>query len=201
MKIAGLIFAGGMSSRFDGGAKEDALLAGRTLLSHVIERAAPQVDIFAISRADGGDENAGGATTVADIFKECGPLAGLHAGLCWANSLAPKADYLATFACDTPMIPEYLVARLADALLTSGAAAAIAQADGVRHPTLGLWSAALGPLARRRLEAGDYSLHGMADAAGATTVRFASRPRSGFFNVNTRADLVALEKMLGDSPN
>ncbi|MEK7265086.1 MAG: NTP transferase domain-containing protein [Pseudomonadota bacterium] len=200
MKIAGLIFAGGKSSRFSDGPKEEALLSGRTLLSHVIARAAPQVDILAISRAEESATAAGGLAVVADEFQDCGPLGGLHAGLCWANELTPKAEYLATFACDTPMIPEDLVARLLEALLKSGASAAIAHAAGERHPTLGLWSSALEPLARRRLEAGDYSLHAMAAAAGAAAADFSNDDRRALFNVNTKADLRALEGMLGAAP-
>lgn len=197
MKIVGLIFAGGKSRRFADGPKENALLAGRPLLSYVIERAAPQVEILAIGRADTTAAIVSGLPIIADLYQDCGPLAGLHAGLGWANALTPKAEFLATFACDTPMIPEDLVARLADALLKSHAAAAIAQEEGRRHPTLGLWSAALEPVARRRLEAGDYSLHGMAREAGAVGADFVSAPGSGLFNVNTRADLALLEKMLG----
>ena len=199
MKIAGLIFAGGKSSRFAGGPKENALLAGRSLLSHVIDRAAPQVEVLAISRADTNAAIVGGLPIIVDVFQDCGPLGGLHAGLRWANSLTPKADYLATFACDTPMVPVDLVARLLDALSKSDRAAAIAQAGGDRHPTLGLWSTALELMARRRLEAGEFSLHGMAAQAGAVAVDFTDAARCGLFNVNTRADLAMLEKMLGDS--
>ena len=198
MRIAGLIFAGGKSRRFADGPKERALLAGRPLLSHVVARAAPQVDILAISSADDRSGNADGLPIVIDIFQGRGPLGGLHAGLIWANSLTPRADFLATFACDTPMIPGDLVARLFDAMTAAGAAAAIAQARGERHPTLALWSATLEPLARLRLDAGDNSLHGMAAAAGAACADFADSPLAGFFNVNTRADLTALEKMLCD---
>lgn len=200
MTIAGLIFAGGKSRRFAEGAKENARLAGRTLISHVIARAAPQVGTLAISRAESDAPIVEGLPVVADIFKDCGPLGGLHAGLRWAAALTPKADYLASFACDTPMIPDDLVARLLAAMSESSRPAAIASAAGDRHPTLGLWSTSLEPLARRRLEAGDFSLHGFAEAAGAAAADFTENPLSGFFNVNTAADLAALEKILGGAP-
>lgn len=194
MKIAGIILAGGRSSRFAGGSKEDALLNGRTLLSHVIERSAPQVDVIAISRAKDKAASVPGVATVADIYSGCGPLGGLHAGFVWAKSVA--ADHLATFACDTPLIPRDMVARLLQAMRRSGAPAAIASANGDRHPTLGLWSAALEPVVRRRLERGDRALLGLADEIAAATVEFADQSGTGFFNVNTREDLAALQALL-----
>jgi len=198
VKIAGLIFAGGKSTRF-GGPKEEAVLAGHSLLSHVVSRATPQVDILAISRAGRHQADAHGLPIVIDEFPGCGPLGGLHAGLRWAHALTPRAEYLATFACDTPFIPRDLVERLLKAATGAHASAAIAATGADTHPTLGLWSTSLEPLARRRLLEGANSLRGMADASGAVAVGFDS-PAPDFFNVNAPADLATLEKILGASP-
>lgn len=200
VRIAGLIFAGGESSRFAGGSKEDAVLDGCTLLSHVIERSAPHVDILAISRASDSAAPVPGLATIADIFPDRGPLGGLHAGLVWATTLAPPADYLATFACDTPLIPRDLVARLQEEVRRSGATGAIAATGDDRHPTLGLWSTALLPAARTRLELGANSLIGFAAEAGARVVHFDDPSGAGFFNVNTREDLVALQAIVDEIP-
>lgn len=199
VRTAGLIFAGGKSSRFSGGPKEDALLNGRTLLSHVIERSAPQVDILAISRAGEGAAAVEGIATVTDIYEDCGPLSGLHAGLVWAKTLAPPADYLATFACDTPLIPRDLVARLWEEMRRSGARAAIAATGDDRHPTLGLWSTSLLPVAQTRLELSANSLIGFAEEAGAKLVHFDDTSSAVFFNVNTSEDLAALQAIVAET--
>lgn len=200
VRIAGLIFAGGKSSRFAGGLKEDALLDGRTLLSHVIERSAPQVDILAISRASGSAAPVPGVAIVADIIPDRGPLGGLHAGLVWAKTLAPPADYLATFACDMPLLLRDLVARLQEEMRRSGAKAVIAATGDDRHPTLGLWSTALLPVAETRLELGANSLIGFAENAGARLVQFDDPSGAAFFNVNTRKDLAALQAIVAKTP-
>jgi molybdopterin-guanine dinucleotide biosynthesis protein A len=197
--IAGLVLAGGKSLRFAEGAKEEALLLGRPLLDHVIERAAPQVEILAISRVQAGKPTDHGLPVVADIHADCGPLGGLHAGLMWASSLPTTADRLAAFACDTPLILETLVRRLDEAMRRSGANAVIPSFGGKAHLALGLWSVKLAPLAGQRLQDGLYSLHGFAEQAGAQVLDFRDAGEAAFFNVNTVEDLAALKAMLADA--
>lgn len=196
MTIAGLVLAGGAAQRFAGGAKEDALLRGKPLLDHVIDRAAPQVSSLALSRARKATPIDHGLPVIADIYAGCGPLGGIHAGLLWASSLSPAAERLAVFACDTPLIAESLVQRLDKEMTRSGARAVVPAHDGRAHPTLGLWSVNLAPLAEQRLKDSRLSLHGFAEAAGARLVDLSDFGDAAFFNVNAAADLAALEALL-----
>ncbi|MFZ5619370.1 MAG: molybdenum cofactor guanylyltransferase [Pseudomonadota bacterium] len=196
MRIAGVILAGGRSSRFAGGSKEYALLLGRPLIAHVIERARPQVARLAISRAEAAPGEELGLTILTDRYKDRGPLAGLHSGLVWAASQDRGCSHLATFASDTPRFPLDLVERLHTAIGKSGVRAAMPICNGEAHPTLGLWSVDLEPLARRRLEEGPSSLKGFAEAAGATTVDFSDAGETAFFNVNTAEELTALAEKI-----
>lgn len=193
-QIAGLVFAGGRSSRFPGGAKEEALLHGKRMIDHVIERAAPQVSALAISRAEAPAQECDRHASVIDIVKDRGPLSGLHAGLMWAASLRPPVTHLASFPCDTPYFPETLVAALADALERANARAAIIKEGDDVHPTFGLWSVDLAPLAERLLDTGPWSLRNFADEAKAVSVEMISADALDFANVNTRADLDAMEQ-------
>lgn len=188
-RIAGLILAGGRSSRFPGGAKENALLLGEPLIAHVIARARPQVATLAISRAAPGTAEFG-LETVIDRIPDSGPLAGLHAGLVWAAALVPPATHLATFACDMPLAPADIVRRLSNA--AGAAPAAVASCAGDLHPTLGVWSLSLASAAAASLEKGARSLHGFAAAVGAAIVDFPPDEAAAFANVNTAADLAAL---------
>lgn len=193
--VAGVILAGGRSSRFAGGPKEEALLLGKPLIVHAIERAKGEVGRLAISRARAGAAEEFGLPVLADLCPDRGPLAGVHAGLVWAKSLEPGESSLATFAADTPFFPAGHVARLREAMGRSGAPAAIPMCGGEAHPTFGLWSIDLEPLARRRLEAGTSSLKGFAEAAGAVAVDFSDAGAAAFFNVNTAEDLEKLAAM------
>lgn len=196
-RIAGIILAGGRARRFAGGSKENALLRARPLIAHVFERAQSQVGRLAISRADAGGGEEMGLPILADRYKDRGPLAGLHAGLGWAASQGRNITHLATFASDTPLIPRDLVARLLASIEKSGARAAVPMCNGEVHPTLGLWSVDLEPLARQRLESGSSSLKGFAEAAGADVVDFSDAGAVAFINVNTTEDLAALTKRIG----
>lgn len=196
--IPGIILAGGKSRRFEGGDKEDALLDGKTLLEHVIERARPQVADLAISRAQAAS-SAHDLETVHDKFPDAGPLGGLHAGLVWASA-GRRAAFLATFACDTPLIPRDLVERLSAAIQESNAPAAVAACDGETHPTLGLWSTALATPAFDSLTGGRFSLMSFAHKVGACVVDFPATDRASFFNVNTIADLAALQGLKASNP-
>lgn len=174
-----------------GGAKEESMLQGRALIDHVIARAAPMTQTLAISRAAGAAPTERGLPVLVDRYREAGPLAGLHAGLCWAASL-PNIDYLATFACDTPFFPDDLVSRLHGA----GAAAALPRKAGRIHAAFGLWSVGLlAPLARA-LDEGARAMTAWALANGAASVDLDDGPATEFFNINTRADKRALEAML-----
>jgi molybdopterin-guanine dinucleotide biosynthesis protein A len=192
-RIAGLILAGGRSSRFPGGEKEGALLLGAPLIAHVIARARPQVATLAVSRAARGQAGLG-LEIVVDLVPDSGPLAGLHAGLVWATALTPPATHMATFACDMPLAPTDIVSRLIDA--AGAAPASVASCAGVLQPTLGVWSVSLVAAAAARLAKGSRSLHGFVDSAGAAIVEFPQSEADAFVNVNTAADLAAVAALL-----
>lgn len=191
-RAAGLVLAGGRATRFAGGRKEEALLDGRALIEHVIDRAAPQVTILAISRGSHQGAMREGFPVVRDETPDKGPLAGVAAGLAWAASLSPRAEFLATFACDAPLIPRDLVDRLIEAARRAGAPAAIARSDGVLHPTSAIWSPSLCALANARLSGGALSLIGFAEAAGALIVDVEASAEASFANINSREDLERL---------
>lgn len=193
--IAGVILAGGQSRRFVGGAKEEALLAGKPLLDHVIERAGPQVRTLSLSRAGGDGTGNRGLPVVADAAGDEGPLAGLHAGLTWAAGLDPPVSHLATFACDTPCVPLTLVQRLAESI-RGPTGCAVAASEGIVHPTLGLFSVHVATKGRAALRSGPRSLIGFARAADAVIVEFPMEERTAFFNINTIEDLRLLSEVI-----
>lgn len=191
-RVVGIILAGGRSSRFEGGRKDQAPLFGRALIDHVISRAAPQVSVLAISRSADHVDGNDAFPVLYDEFADMGPIAGVYAGLRWAAMLSPRVRYLATFACDTPLIPDDLVERLTAAAAATNAPAAIAASGEKAHPTSAIWSPSLVALAKARLAEGKLSLFGLAEAAGAARADFGVEAISAFANVNTAADLDAL---------
>src|SRR5215475_5373833 len=91
--ITGVVLAGGLSRRMGGGDKGLLELAGKPMLSHVIDRLAPQVDQVIIN-ANGPPErfSAWPLPVVADtIGGFAGPLAGVLAGMRWSQANRPTA--------------------------------------------------------------------------------------------------------------
>lgn len=188
--IAGVVLDGGRASRMGGGDKGLRLLAGQTLIAHVVGRLAPQVAALAISANGDSGRFAGFDLPVLgdSVAGQPGPLAGVLAGMDWAAGLG--ATHLASCAADTPFVPRDLVARLAVA--GDFALAASADAGGVVrvHPVCGLWPVRLRDALRAALEGGARRVGDWAAAHGAVQVVFASDPFDPFFNVNTPQDLI-----------
>ncbi len=193
--IAGVILAGGRSRRLGGGDKALLPLGGGTLLDRVIVRVRPQVAPLVLNA--NGDPARFGAyrlPVVADTVPGfAGPLAGILAGLDWAAAQAPHCTHLASFACDSPFVPPDLVARLAAALVTTGADCAIAASAGRDHPVFGLWPLALRqPLRRALVEEGMRRAGDWVQRAHCTRAVFSADPFDPFLNINAPADLAAL---------
>jgi len=134
--ITGLILAGGLARRMGGGDKGLRRLHDKPLVTHAIERLAPQVDTLLISANQNYAAYAAfGYPVIADVIPGfVGPLAGLHAGL--SQCATPL---LVTAPCDSPFLPLDLVARLHAALATTSAQLAVAQSAGRAQPVFALY--------------------------------------------------------------
>lgn len=199
MRIAGLILAGGEGRRLGGVDKALVLLDGRSLLSHVAERFEPQVAALALS-ANGDPARFAGHSAGWPVLPDAdgarlGPMAGLLAGLEWAATQG--ASHLATVSVDVPFLPGDLVARL---MLGSAApdGCAVAESDGRRHPTCGLWPVDRHAALASALKSGERRLGNWAADQGAVCVGFTGTP-DPFFNINTPEDLAQADGWLSES--
>ncbi len=200
MSIAGLVLAGGRSSRM-GSDKALTVLDGMTLLERAVARLAPQVKVLAVSaNSDPAAHSLPGAPILPDTLAGFrGPLAGLLAGLQW-TARETDCTAMVSVAVDTPFFPLDLVARLAEASASDADRIVVARSAGRAHPVFALW-----PLDHcRKLERFlatdakgkvmayiEEQRHVMLDFPSGTT------PGSDlFFNVNTPADLAAARALL-----
>ncbi|MCL4142747.1 UNVERIFIED_CONTAM: hypothetical protein GTU68_010676 [Idotea baltica] len=173
-----------------GGDKGLLTLGGRSLLSHVIDRLAPQVSGLAL--------NANGEAARFDEFDlpvladsiagYAGPLAGVLAGLDWAATQ------------DTPFFPADLVARLqatGQGMETPLVLAATpdAKRGQVRHPTFGLWPVSLRDDLRAALNDGLRKVVLWTERHKGREAVFPIGDVDPFFNVNTPEDLAKAEQM------
>jgi len=219
--VAGLILAGGRGARMGEIDKGLVRLRGRPLVDHVAATLAPQVAHLLVSANRNADSYARYAPVLADDPAHGawqGPLAGIAAGL--AGSPLP---WVVTAPCDTPFLPQDLVARLAAALrgdcvadravdgtgdgIAEGGATgranagakkgapriAVAHAGGRRQSVCMLLPVDLLPALRAYLDAGERRVDRWQDAHGCIEVDCGAA--AAFINLNTADELAQAEKI------
>jgi molybdopterin-guanine dinucleotide biosynthesis protein A len=193
--IAGLVLAGGGSTRLGGGDKTLLELGGAPIMSAVISRLAAQADRIAIS-ANGDPERFAryGVCVLADDGPPAGPLSGVLSGMRWASRQTGCSRIL-TVAGDTPFFPNDLAARLMTATEEFPERVAIASSGGRKHPVVALWPAGLADRLAAFLAVGrTFKVAAFLDTLDTAVVDFLPIPTldgavDPFFNVNTPADL------------
>jgi molybdopterin-guanine dinucleotide biosynthesis protein A len=194
-----LVLAGGRATRMGGGDKALRRFGGSTLLDHVLARLAGQGSRIVLNaNGDPARFSRFGLPVLPDpVPDHPGPLAGVLAGMEWAQALAPDTADLVTVPTDSPFVPTDLVARLLQGRDAAGAEMACAESDGQAHPVVGLWPVRVAPVLRRALVEEDVRRIDRWTARFAfARVAFATEPFDPFFNVNTPEELAAAEGWL-----
>ena len=193
--VAGMVVAGGRSTRF-GGEKAAAELHGRPLLVWAVRRLQRACGEVAVNARPGTETEALAMKEGLEVLHDApgdpdGPLAGVKAGLAWAASRG--AHSLAVSPCDAPLLPEDLFIRLIDA---AGEGAAMAVTDDGRQPLCAVWPVSALPFLTQALKDGAHPpTWRTLEALGAVAVRF-DLP-ADFANINTREDLEAAARRRG----
>lgn len=196
--LPAVILAGGNASRM-GGAKDARLLAGKTLLRHVLTCITPQCGPIALNaNEDSGRFAPHGLPVLPDsIPGRPGPLAGILAAMDWAAELG--CPCVLTVPTDTPFLPPDLVSRLREnAGPGQFCLAASAPTDGETriHPTCGIWPIRLRKYLRSTLKSGRRKVMGFALAHSPASAVWTYSATDPFFNINSPTDLAQAEALL-----
>jgi len=189
-KVAALVLAGGSARRLGGVDKPLLALGGLPLLARILDRVGLP-DIAISANGDPARFAMFGLPVLDDgPFVGQGPLAGVLAGLDWAERL--NAGALLTIPGDTPFVP----AGLAEALAPAPACAASA---GRVHHLVALWPVSCLDGLRAVLAVnGRRDVRHFAELIGMRPVDFGTMKRDPFTNINTREDLAAARAMLDE---
>jgi molybdopterin-guanine dinucleotide biosynthesis protein A len=178
--ILGAVLAGGQSSRF-GSDKALAEFRGHTLLAHAVDTLSGWCEhVVVVGRGTAP------APTLPDWPRAgMGPLGGIAAALHHARD--EDYEFLLTCGVDSVALPDNLPELLAPAPAFLAA-----------QPIIGLWPVTGSASAVRTIEAilhdeGPHSLKRFTPALGARPVKSRVDPA----NINTQADLAALEQRHG----
>jgi len=190
-KPAGVILAGGRSSRMGVARKALLELNGQSLLSHVIDRMAAHLDPLLLScESDTSDFDSYGLAIVPDLLPDYrGPLTGLYSTLQYLNDEG-RNNGLVLCPCDAPFVPENLVQVLLDADQSDHKPVIAISYQGVLQPTFSLWQNHHLPVIREAvIGKGMGGLKHILTSIPHTIVEWATEEPSPFFNVNTPREL------------
>ncbi|HZF18250.1 MAG TPA: molybdenum cofactor guanylyltransferase MobA [Burkholderiales bacterium] len=188
--VTGLILAGGKGSRMGGVDKGLQAFRGKRLVDHVYERLAPQVGGVIINANQNQEAyRTFGVRVVSDaIGGFAGPLAGFHAGLC-----VSKRPFLASAPCDSPFLPEDLVARLYARIDETGAELAVAKTGDQPHPVFSLMRRGVLDHLSDFLKGGGRKIDAWYATLNVVEVVFDDEAQA-FSNINTLDELASYEK-------
>jgi len=193
--ITGAVLAGGRGRRMGGVDKGLLDYHGRPLVAYVADVVRPQVDDLLIIANRNIDRYREFADAVfPDLDQEClGPLAGMASALAHASS-----EWVLCVPCDTPYLPDNLVARLYRQVLRAGADIAVA-CDGHRlHPAVCLLHRSCLPSLRVHLQERLLQVTTWLEQCPHTIVDYSDCPQR-FINMNTPADMRAPRPLPSDT--
>lgn len=190
---AGVVVAGGRSTRFDGADKAVAELAGTPMIRRVADRIAGPVDELVVNcRTDQRERIAGAladyphpVTYALDDRPDEGPLAGLARGL-----HATDADRAFAVACDVPFVDPAFVRYLFDR--AAAHEAAVPKPDEYREALHAVYRPdAAADAAMRALDRGERRAVALLDGLDVVSVTAeeidAHATTGSFESLNTRA--------------
>jgi len=186
--VAAFVLAGGKSTRM-GSDKAFVLLDGRTLLDCALELARSVTREVCI--AGNAAKFAAFAPVVEDIFRECGPLGGIHAAL-----RASTAELNLVLAVDLPFLSSALLEFLINKARRSDAMVTVPRAEGRLQPLCAVYRRKFGDAAEQALLAGRYKIGAVIEEVRRCVVDEEELQISGFAvemfrNLNTREDLAS----------
>lgn len=181
--ISGAITAGGKSSRMG----EDKGLInynGKPLVSYGIELLSLFTDNIFIS-TNNSVYSQFRKPLINDIYKNCGPLGGIHAIL-----ITIDTNFALVISCDMPLLTSLVLKKLVENI--SNYDIIIPRIDGHIEPLCAIYSKTLLSEIETRIANNNYKLQDLIFSSKTKFVDF--NDSKNFLNINTKSDLNKLEK-------
>jgi molybdopterin-guanine dinucleotide biosynthesis protein A len=191
--VSVFVLAGGKSTRM-GADKAFVVLDGRTLLARALE----------LGRSLSSDVRIMGEAAkfrafgpvVEDIFRDCGPLGGIHAAL-----RATSAELNVMLAVDSPFVTQELLEFLIGRARDSRASVTVPQCEGRLQPLCAVYRRKFADVAEKALQAGRLKIGALFDSQTAMVIGESELQAAGFSaatfrNLNTPKELAAVSSVL-----
>jgi molybdenum cofactor guanylyltransferase len=184
--VALFILAGGKSTRM-GTDKAFVALDGQTLLKRALESArSVSADVTIVGDAA---KFRAFAPVIEDIYRDCGPLGGIHAAL-----RATRAELNLMLAVDSPFVTPALLEFLAGRAESSDAVVTVTRVDGRLQPLCAVYRREFADVAENALRAGRFKIGALFDPRTALVIEESELEAAGFTvamfrNLNTPGEL------------
>lgn len=184
--VAAFILAGGKSTRM-GSDKAFVMLDGRTLLARSLDEARCVAgDVRIVGSAE---KFAAFAPVVEDVFRDCGPLGGIHAAL-----RASSANLNLVLAVDVPFAARELLRYLIMRAQRSSRVVTVPRVGGGWQPLCAVYRREFAGTAETALRAGRYKIDALFAEVNVQAIQEAELAQAGFApalfrNLNTKHDL------------
>lgn len=188
-EVAVFVLAGGKSTRM-GCDKAFVEYDGQTLVTRAL--AVTRLVTSEVRIVGGQEKFARFAPVVEDIFRDCGPLAGIHAAL-----KASGAMLNLMMAVDMPFVsPEFLLYLIGEARRARDAVVVIPSSNGRRQPLCATYRREFAAVAEDALRSGQNRIDRLFEIVPTRTLTEPELEAAGFFsglfrNLNTPAELEA----------
>lgn len=156
-EIDALILAGGKSSRMGGNHKGNLLFGEETFIQHIVREMAHVSDQIWISYGNEVHAEYENCKIVQDIYKDCGPMGGIHAGLNKAEN-----EKVIIVACDMPFMRAEFFERLL-CEMEDVTDVIIPVVEGRIHPLAAVYKKRILPVVEAQIQSGNYRLRHILD--------------------------------------
>ena len=195
--ITGVILAGGEARRMGGGDKGLVELCGKPLVEHALAALSPQVNTVIINANRNRERYAAyGHPVIADSRQGFqGPLAGMLSCI-----EAAGTEFIVSVPCDSPLLPDDLVARLFRQLSEEEADISVAHNGDRMQPVFTLMPTSLASSMQAFLDGGGRKIDRWFEQHKLAVTDFSDKPEC-FRNINNPAELAQMEAQLnGPTP-
>jgi molybdopterin-guanine dinucleotide biosynthesis protein A len=183
------VLAGGASRRM-GRPKAELPYGAGTLLEFQVRRLSELFEEVLVVAKAPPPSRVGPARVVLDSAPQHAAIHGL------VRALEEAADRVFVLGVDLPAVPAALLRAIAQRSLATEAPAVVPRAEGRLQPLAAVWRRSVLAAAVRRVQAGELSLHGLAEEAGAEIFeepdwRAIDPSGAAFANLNTLEEFAA----------
>ncbi len=188
LQVTSIIIAGGKSTRF-GEPKALSKYKGKMLIEYALVIAKQISNKVVIVYGDYNYFKQLNVTCIPDIFKNCGPISGIYSALKHINS-----GYIATIPCDTPFLNHSVYNLLIKNI--KGNSPVIAKSKTGLEPLVGVWHKSAEETVKQAILLKQYRIIDVLEQLNykAISVQTEEFGENIFYNINTKLDLLQIEK-------